>query len=91
MHTHIVKRGKGHREPYDNHKVYASCYAACLNAGLSRNEAENVSQKVMTEVDRWIDEKETVTSKEIFEEVSRDLEKHNRSAAFLYKTHRDIS
>ncbi|MBI2109343.1 MAG: hypothetical protein HYT93_04210 [Parcubacteria group bacterium] len=91
MHTHIVKRRKGHREPYDNHKVYASCYAACLNAGLSKPESEILCEKVTFAIDAWINGKDIVASEDIFKEVARVMRQHDEKAAFMYETHRDIS
>ncbi len=91
MHTHIVKRRGGHREPYDNHKVYASCYAASLNANIPKEKAEALCEKITAEIDAWIFGKDALTSQEIFEEVIRVMEKYNKNAAFMYKTHRDIS
>lgn len=89
-HPHIVKR-KEHEEPYDNHKVYASCYAACLNASLSRKEAETICAEVMADLDRWIEGKDMVRSKEIFKEITQSIHRRNKEAAFMYKTHLDIS
>ena len=91
MHTHIVKRRKGHREPYDNHKVYASCYAACLNAGLSKTESEVLCEKVTNTIDAWIDGKDVVASEDIFREVIKTMQQYHEKAAFMYETHRDIS
>ncbi len=91
MHTHIVKRREGHKEPYDNHKVYASCYAASLNANLKKEEAETLCEKVTATIDAWVDEKDVLTSEEIFEQVIHVLETYNGKVAFLYKTHRDVS
>ena len=90
-HTHIVKRREGHTETYDNHKVYASCYAACINTHISKLDAEKICAEVMGRIDQWIDGRESVTSQEIFEETTKVLAEHNKDAAFLYETHRDIS
>lgn len=89
-HPHIIKR-KGRKEPYDNHKVYASCYAACLNTHMPKEEAEGISRDVMKEIDQWIDEKKDVSSQDIFQEVTKTLGKYNKEAAFMYETHRDVS
>ena len=89
-HPHIVKRG-GHKEPYDNHKVYASCYAACLNAHIAKERAEEICNNVMKKMDEWIDEKDSISSQDIFDEVTRIMAEHNSDAAFMYKSHRDIS
>lgn len=89
-HPHIVKR-KGHKEPYDNHKVYASCYAACLNSHIPKERAESICDNVMAELDSWVTGKGEVFSQQIFEEVARIMEKHDKNASFMYKSHRDIS
>ena len=89
-HPHIVKR-KEHQEPYDNHKVYASCYAGCLDASLPKEEAETICAKVMDELDGWIEKKDAVPSEKIFKKVIRAMAKLNKEAAFMYETHRDIS
>jgi len=90
-HTHIVKRRKGHQEPYDNHKVYASCFASCLSSHIERHEAEKICEQVMKDIDTWLEGEGTVSSNDIFEEITTSLKKRNEDAAFMYKTHRDIS
>lgn len=89
-HPHIVKR-KGHQEPYDNHKVYASCYAACLNAHIPKERAESICNSVMAEMDSWIAGKDEASSQQIFEETTRVMEKFDKDASFMYRSHRDIS
>lgn len=89
-HAHIVKR-KGHKESYDNHKVYASCYASCLNAHSTKEDAEKLCEKVMLELDRWIGDKREIDSGAIFKEIINVMKKLNEKAAFMYETHRDIA
>ena len=86
----IVKR-KGHTEDFDNRKIYASAYAACLSVNMHHGEAELVAEKVSVEIEDWLGNKEQVTSKSIFEKVTESLEVLNPDAAFMYKTHRDVS
>ena len=87
---HIVKR-KGHKEKFDERKIYASCYAACLNAQLHPKEAEKICEGVSREIKKWIKTKKEITSTKIFREMIRVIKKHNKDAAFMYETHRDIS
>tara|TARA_Y100000310_G_scaffold286069_1_gene309944 strand:- start:3019 stop:3288 length:270 start_codon:yes stop_codon:yes gene_type:complete len=87
---HLVKR-RGHLEKFDERKVYASCYAACLSHDITRGEAEKVCEKVTKEVKKWIKDKKEVTSDGLFREIGKSLAKHSKEAAYLYKTHRDIS
>lgn len=86
----IVKR-HGHKEEYDERKIYGSAYAAGLNVHLSEKEAENIAEKVVKDVNGWIKGKREVNSREIFEEVKKSLAKYNRDASFMYETHLDVS
>ena len=86
----IVKR-RGHEEEFDERKVYASCYSACLSTHIKHMEAEKICEKVSKEIKTWAKKKMEVDSSEIFKKVTLCIEKHNKDAAFMYKTHRDIS
>lgn len=88
--VHIVKR-KGHKEIFDERKVYASVFAACLSAHLNKEEAEVNANMVTKAVKEWLDEKEDITSDQIFKKAGEELEHLNKDASFMYRTHRDIS
>ena len=85
-----VKR-RGHTEEFDERKVYASCYAACLSSHVPHMDAEKISEKVSRDIKTWARKKKSVNSTEIFNKVIALMKKHNRDAAFMYETHRDIS
>jgi len=87
---HIIKR-RGHKQEFDERKVYASVYAACLSAHVDKEETEATANLVMREIKKWIDNKEGVTSDEIFRQTSEELMSLNKDAAFMYTTHRDVS
>ena len=86
----IVKR-KGHAEEFDERKVYASCYAACLSSHIPHMDAEKICEKVAKEVKAWAKKKRSMSSDEIFKRIIVAIKKHNKDAAFMYETHRDIS
>lgn len=86
----IVKR-KGHEEEFDEKKVYGSTYAACLNTQLKHTESEKIAAKVAKEIKAWTKTKKTVNSTQIFKQTISVIKKHNKDAAFMYETHRDIS
>jgi len=88
--THIVKR-RGHRQEFDERKIYASVYAACINTSLEKEEAEKIANKVAASIKSWVKDKEEVSSSDIFEKAEATLEEINPDVAFMYKTHRDIS
>jgi transcriptional regulator NrdR family protein len=87
---HIVKR-HGHKQPFDERKVYASVYAACLSAHVLHEEAESIANLVTREVKGWIDQKDEVTSYQIFMQVIEELNHLNKEASLMYRTHRDVS
>ncbi len=88
--THIVKR-KGHKQKFDERKLYASVYAACLSANIDKEEAAVTANLVIKEVKKWLEGKEEMTSDQIFRKVGEELKHLNKDAAFMYTTHRDIS
>ena len=89
--TYCIVKRRGHQEEFDERKVYASCYAACLSAGIPHEKAEKISEKVSRAIKTWVKNKKTVTSDQIFREVAKTLAKHDKNAAFMYNTHRDIA
>jgi len=86
----VVKR-KGHSIEFDGKKIYASCYAACLSTQIEHIEAEKICEKVTNEIKTWARKKKVVDSSDIFRKVISTMKKHNKDAAFMYETHRDIS
>jgi len=87
---HIVKR-KGHEEHFDERKVYKSCYAACLSAHVARKDADVICKKATKEITQWIKTRKEVTTHQISKEIIRVLKRHDKNAAFMYETHRDVS
>ncbi len=84
---HVVKR-KGHKEIYDEKKVYASVYAAALNCHYSEQKAERIAKEVMKKVNLWINKKTAINSEEIREQVIRSLK--DKHVALMYKHHLDL-
>lgn len=88
--AHIVKR-RGHKEAYDERKIYASIYAAALNAHIGKLEAEKMAQRVSRRITDWIDDIPDMTSEKIFRKAAELLREEHPDAAFMYETHRDIA
>ena len=87
---HIVKR-HGHGEVYDERKVYASVYSACKSAQLTIRRTEEIAGEVTRAINRWIRGRETVTCHEVHGVVAHEMNKRGKSAAYMYKHHRDLS
>lgn len=88
--THVVKR-KGHRQEFDERKLYASVYAACLSTHVTHEEAESIANLVCREIKKWLEGQEEVSSDEIFKQAGEELKHLNKDASFMYLTHRDVS
>lgn len=87
---HIVKR-RGHTEPFDERKVYASVYRACTSLRMTAAESELVAARVCQDVESWLEEKKEVTSTDIFHEAIKHFHTLNPDAAYLYKHFRNVS
>lgn len=90
MKLHVVKR-KGHRERFDEKKLYGSVYAACYVCNMEEKECEKVADSVTKSVKKWIKNRSQVDSRQIFRQAVAALRKRHRDAAFMYETHRDVS
>lgn len=88
--SHIVKR-KGHTEPFDEKKLYASVYAACMTLRMEEEEAETIAQMVTDEVKNDIKKDKEVTSDKLQNAAAKYLKKYHPDAAYIYKTHLDVS
>jgi len=87
---HIVKR-RGHKESYDERKVYGSVYSACMSAHIPEQKAEKVSEAVCKDVNRWIKNKAAINAHQLYAQIAVSIKKHDKNAAFMYETHMDVS
>ena len=87
---HIVKR-KGHKERFDERKVYASVFATCMTLRMSDEEAEMIANMVAHDVGHEYKDVHEVSAHSIHKFVVQCLEKYNKDIAYIYDTHRDIS
>lgn len=86
----VVKR-KGHEEHFDDKKAYASCYFACRSTHMAEQECELISGMVVRRLKAFLAKRKRVDSGDIFHFIGEELQKIRPEAAFMYKTHRDIS
>lgn len=87
---HIVKRA-GHEEPFDIKKIYGSVYAACAAVRMPMGECELTSDRVSKDVEKKLASKAMVHSHQIAKATNEYLKEYNPDAAYMYRTHRDIS
>lgn len=86
---HIVKRA-GHNETYDDHKLYASIFSACQAVREPVGSAELIADKVIKDIQKWIDKKHEVTSNDIRRHAAQHLKVYNPDAAYMYLHHRVV-
>ena len=86
----VVKR-RGHREAFNERKVYDVVLRACKSAHLPHDEAVAIAFAVGQDVKKWAEKKKVVDSHEIAKKVTEFLAKEERDAAFLFETHLDLS
>ena len=82
----IVKR-KGHREPFDERKLYASIYGATTAAFCDEVSCERLAEEVTEKVRGWLKGKRSVDSSEIRERVKAELAARNEEILFFYDRH----
>lgn len=87
---HIVKR-HGHKEEFDEKKLYASIYTSCLVARSGTKQAEITASLVLNELGGWLKNKQTlITSNDIRRHTAKLLNQHNPDAAYTYLHHRVV-
>lgn len=86
---HIVKRA-GHIEPFDEKKVYAAVYAASLSVREPSGSAELIAERVMSDVNVWIQKKHEVTANDIRRQAAKHLNAYNPDASHMLLNHRTV-
>lgn len=87
----VIKRRTGECQLYDERKVYGSVYAACYVVKKKEKECEKVADAIAKKITGYAAGKKKITSQTIHRLVVKELRKHDKDAAFMYETHKDIS
>ena len=82
----IVKRA-GHKERFDEKKVYASIYAACASAFYSERNCERTADNITRKIEKYVAGRRAVNSSEIRRRVENELRKIDKELAFFYEQH----
>ncbi len=86
---HIIKR-RGHFEPYDARKLYASIYSSVLSVREPVGTAELIATEVVKTVEQWLTPKHEVTANDIRRQAGACLSAIHADAGFQYLHHRVI-
>ena len=82
----IVKR-KGHKELFDEKKVYGSVYAACASAHYNEIQCEKISEEVTKKINGFVKNRKEIKSAEIRKKIELELKKKDGELAFFYEQH----
>ena len=86
----VVKR-KGHKEEFDERKLYASVYAACIAVRCTDEQAENLASIAAHETKQHFSGHKESASSELRKVAAEILHRFNPEAAFIYESHKDIA
>ena len=84
--TVVVKR-KGHKERFDERKVYGSVYAACASAHYDEIKCEKIAEEISKKIKKSIKNKKEIQSTEIRKKIEKELKKKDEELAFFYEQH----
>lgn len=82
----IVKR-KGHKEMFDEKKVYGSVYAACASAHCDEMQCEKIAEEVTGKIRKLVKNKKEISSTELRKKIENELKKKGEELAFFYEQH----
>ncbi len=82
----IVKR-QGHKETFDEKKVYGSVYAACASVHYTEKKCEQVADEITKKVKTFIKNKKSVKAVELRKKIITELQKKKKELAFYYEQH----
>lgn len=82
----IVKR-KGHKEKFDEKKIYGSVYAACASAHYDETQCEKTAEQITKKIKKFVKNKREIQSTEIRKKIENELKKKDEELAFFYEQH----
>lgn len=82
----VVKR-KGHKEKYDEKKVYGSIYAACASAHYDEMQCEKLSEQITGKINKFVKNRKIIQSTKLREKIENELKKKDEELAFFYEQH----
>jgi|TARA_B100001971_G_C18234494_1_gene566216 transcriptional regulator NrdR family protein len=82
----IVKR-RGHKEKFDERKVYGSVYSACASSHLHEKKCEKMAEELCKKIKSFIKNKKTIYSSELRKKIEAELKKKDKELAFFYDMH----
>ena len=83
----IVVKRKGHKEMFDEKKVYGSVYAACASAHYDEMRCEKIAEELTKKIKKFTKIKKEIQSTELRKKIENELKKRDEDLAFFYEQH----
>ena len=82
----VVKR-RGHKEIFDEKKVYGLVYAACASAHYNEKQCEQIAEELTQKTKKFVKNRKEIQSIEIRKKIESELKKKDEDLAFFYEQH----
>ncbi|MBS3114203.1 hypothetical protein J4448_03805 [Candidatus Woesearchaeota archaeon] len=83
----IVVKRRGHKEMFNEKKIYGSVYAACASAHYDEMRCEKIAEEITETIKRFVKNKKEIQSIEIRKKIENELKKKDEELAFFYEQH----
>lgn len=85
MQVTVFKNNGRNSEPFDRNKLRETILAACLNIRVPQHSAESAADMVCKDIDKWLKNKQEITTVDIKEKAAEFLKKYHSEAAYIYE------
>lgn len=86
----LISKHSQARERFDEKKFIMSIINSCLAVGCPMGEAEKTAELTLALTEKWLANKQEITSSELRLNASRFLKKFSPDAGFYYKNYKKI-
>lgn len=86
----VMKMSNRDQEDFDSKKLQKSIDSACLSINLPKGESRQISNLVVHDVNKWLNNKEVITSRDVRQAAYEKLLIYQPDAAYIYKQYKNI-
>lgn len=70
---------------YDRARLRASVMLCCLSVGSPEGQADDIANFVCDDTEKWLADKQEVTTKDMINKSAKFLEKYHTEASYFYE------
>ncbi|MBS7346176.1 MAG: hypothetical protein KIG14_00480 [Candidatus Sacchiramonaceae bacterium] len=86
----FIIKSSGESEAYDSHKLERSLSEAFKMTKSPAGQAEHFTKYVLTEFQKWIQDKPEITSSDVNRQVAKILDNIDPNTAYIFKNFKSI-